>query len=162
MQRLYYLAKNQISCLSSVEGLQQIGVPIKHLHVIGSLSQDLDGLPEAGVWQKTELAHGIEWGVGLGGTAGLLGGVLAVSFPPAGLVLGGGALLVGSIAGAGFGGAVGSLMKSHEHNHELDDFMPSIERGELLLMIDVPRADADRIEQYLREQHPDLQQHSSS
>ena len=64
------------SCKSLVADLEEHGVAERHLHVIGGLAQSLDGLPEANILQKTELAHGLEWGTGLGGVAGLLGHLL--------------------------------------------------------------------------------------
>jgi hypothetical protein len=146
---------NLESCRQVVAELEDEGVPEHHLHAIASLDQSLDGLPEAGVLQKTELAHGLEWGAGLGGVAGMLGGLLAVSFPPAGLVLGGGALLVGAAAGAGFGAVVSALLSSHEHNHDLDAFQRAIEAGEILLMVDIPRQRVDKIRELILNHHPE-------
>ncbi len=143
MRRLFFLTPNVNSCQAIVKELENTGVPERHLHVIASIEQALDDLPEAGILQKTELLHGIEVGAGLGGTAGILGGLLAMAFPPTGLVLGGGALLVGTAAGAGFGAVVSALMSSHEHNHDLDAFQRAIEEGEILLMVDVPRREVD-------------------
>jgi hypothetical protein len=145
------------SCQGVVDELREAGVTDHHLHVVASLARDLKGLPEATIWQKTELGHGIEWGIGLGGVAGLLGGVLAVAFPPAGLVLGGGALLAGTAAGAGVGAAVTALIGSHEHNHELDDFQSEIEQGKVLLMVDVPRKQVDEIKDMILKHHPEAE-----
>jgi hypothetical protein len=80
---------------------------------------------------------------------------LAVSFPPAGLVLGGGALLVGAAAGAGFGAVVSALLSSHEHNHDLDAFQRAIEAGEILLMVDIPRQRVDKIRELILNHHPE-------
>jgi len=155
VRRLFFLMPNLESCRQVVAELEDEGVPEHHLHAIASLDQSLDGLPEAGVLQKTELAHGLEWGAGLGGVAGMLGGLLAVSFPPAGLVLGGGALLVGAAAGAGFGAVVSALLSSHEHNHDLDAFQRAIEAGEILLMVDIPRQRVDKIRELILNHHPE-------
>ncbi len=156
-RRLYFMLPDAESCKSLVADLEEHGVPERHLHVIGSLSQSLEGLPEANILQKTELAHGLEWGTGLGGVAGLLGGILAVTFPPAGLVIGGGALLAGTAAGAGFGALVSSLLASHEHNHKLDAFERGIEQGQLLLMVDVPRRDVKKIQELIVKHHPEAE-----
>ncbi len=156
-RRLYFMLPDAESCKSLVADLEEHGVPERHLHVIGSLSQSLEGLPEANILQKTELAHGLEWGTGLGGVAGLLGGILAVTFPPAGLVIGGGALLAGTAAGAGFGALVSSLLASHEHNHKLDAFERGIEQGQLLLMVDVPRRDVTKIQELIVKHHPEAE-----
>lgn len=139
MRRVYVLLPTEESCRLVVEELEDADIPPSHLHVIAGLAHDLKDLPAASVWQRTELVHGIEWGVGLGGVAGLLGGLLVVAFPPAGVVLGGGALLAGTAAGAGFGALVTALLGSREHSHKLDAFQRALAAGQILLMVDVPR-----------------------
>jgi len=144
MRRLYMLLPELESCLAIVEELRTSGIPESHLHVVANLSCELEDLPRATAWQKTELAHGIEIGIGLGGVAGLLGGLLALSFPPAGLVIGGGAVLASTAAGAGFGALASAMMKSHEPNHRLHDYRDQIEAGRILLMVDVPDSEVDQ------------------
>jgi hypothetical protein len=155
MRRLYVLLPTEEVCRVLVGELAGLGIPQAHLHVLAGLSHELRDLPEASVWQRTELAHGIEWGVGLGGVAGLLGGLLAVAFPPAGIVLGGGALLAGAAAGAGFGGVVSALIGSQEHNHDLDSFQRALAAGQVLLLVDVPRQREEEVRQAILRHHPD-------
>jgi hypothetical protein len=155
MRRLFFLTPGVESCQAIVAELTETGVPERHLHVIASLEQSLEGLPEAGILQKTELIHGIEKGAGLGGAAGILGGLLAMAFPPAGVILGGGALLAGAVAGAGFGAVVTALMSSHEHNHDLDGFQRAIEAGQILLMVDVPKNQVNETKETILSHHPE-------
>ncbi|MEA3274160.1 MAG: DUF1269 domain-containing protein [Pseudomonadota bacterium] len=157
MRRLYVLLPTEESCRAVVEELEDADIPASHLHVIAGLSHELKDLPEASVWQRTELAHGIEWGVGLGGVAGLLGGLLVVAFPPAGVVLGGGALLAGTAAGAGFGALVTALLGSQEHNHRLDTFQRALAAGELLLLVDVPRQRENAVRATILKHHPEAE-----
>jgi hypothetical protein len=154
MRRLYVLLPSEESCRAVVAELEEDGVPETHLHVVAGLAHDLKDLPEASVWQRTELAHGIEWGVGLGGVAGLLGGLLAVAFPPAGIVLGGGALLAGTVAGAGFGAVVTALIGSQEHNRDLDAFRSALAGGQILLLVDVSRHREGAVRETIRRHHP--------
>lgn len=156
MRRLYFLLPDKEKAQTLVSELEQIGIPHHHLHAIASITQEIDDLPEATTWQTTELAHGIELGVGFGGMAGLLGGMLAVTFPPAGLVLGGGAVLATALAGAGVGGVVSALMSSHDHNHSLDRFQDAIEDGQILLLVDVPRARVDEVRALIVDHHPEV------
>jgi hypothetical protein len=155
MRRLYVLLPTEEDCRSVVDGLRGLGIAEAHLHAVAGLSHELKGLPEANVWQRTELAHGIEWGVGLGGAAGLLGGLLAVAFPPAGVVLGGGALLAGTAAGAGFGAIVTALIGSQEHSHALDAFRRALSEGQVLLLVDVPRSREASVRESILRHHPD-------
>jgi hypothetical protein len=154
MRRIYVLIPSVEVTATIVEELQKMEVPLQHMHTVASIDQSLEGLPEASVWQKTELAHGLEWGTGIGGTAGLLGGLLTVAFPPGGVVLGGGALLIGAAAGAGVGAAMMGLMKGHEHNHQLDDFKKEIEQGEILLMVDLAKDEVEEVSQQILKHHP--------
>lgn len=157
MRRIYVLLPTEESCRSVVQELEAADIPANHLHVIAGLTHELKDLPEASIWQRTELAHGIEWGVGLGGVAGLLGGLLVVAFPPAGVVLGGGALLAGTAAGAGFGALVTALLGSQEHNHKLDAFQRALAAGELLLMVDVPRQREAEVRGAILRHHPEAE-----
>lgn len=156
MRRLYFLLPDEESCKTLTRELEEQGIPEGHLHVLASLEHDLNDLPEATVWETTELAHGIELGIGLGGAAGLLGGLLAVAFPPAGLVLGGGAVLASAAAGAGLGGVVSALLGSQEHNHDLDVFQKAIDQGDLLMMVDIPKRQEDAIRALVRKRHPEV------
>lgn len=154
MRRLYFLIPTKELTATIISELEQQGIPQRQLHVVAGVQHSLDGLPEASIWQKTELAHGLEWGTGIGGTAGLLGGLLTVAFPPGGVVLGGGALLIGAAAGAGLGAAMLGLMKGHEHNHQLDDFKKEIEHGDILLMVDIPKTDVEATIDMILTHHP--------
>lgn len=155
MRRLFFLIPDVELTALIVNELESQGVAQKHLHVVAGINQPLKDLPEATVWQKTELAHGLEWGTGIGGTAGLLGGLLTVAFPPGGIVLGGGALLIGAAAGAGIGATMLGLMKGYEHNHQLDDYKHEIEQGEILLMVDIPKSRVDEIKNSILQYHPE-------
>ena len=155
MHRLFLLIPDVDLTNKVVNELKGLGIPERHMHVIGSTKQSLEQLPKASVWQTTELAHGLEWGTGIGGTAGLLGGLLTVAFPPGGIVLGGGALLIGAAAGAGVGAALMGLMKGHEHNHQIDDFREALDQGELLLMLDVPKDETEVISGAILNHHPE-------
>jgi hypothetical protein len=157
MRRVYVLMPTEDSCRLLVEELEAADIPPGHLHAIASLTHDLKDLPAASVWQRTEVAHGIEWGIGLGGVAGLLGGLLAVTFPPTGIVLGGGALLAGTAAGAGFGALVTALLGSQEHNHNLDSFQRALAAGQILLMVDVPRRREAEVKAAILKHHPEAQ-----
>ena len=154
MRRLYCLLPDIDTTRTLIAELEAHGIAHSRLHVIASLSLDLEELPQANIWQKTELAHGIELGLGLGGVAGLLGGLLAVTLPPAGLIRGGGAVMATAAAGAGVGGIISALLSSHDHNHDLDGFQRAIEAGEILLLADVPADRADEIRSLILQHHP--------
>ncbi len=157
MRRLYFMLPNVDVCKSVVAELEAEGIPERHLHVIAGHSVALKDLPEASLIQKSEFAHGIEKGIGVGGAAGLLGGLLAVTFPPAGLVLGGEALLAMLAAGASFGGLVSGLVAKDIPNKELEAFQDGLDYGKVLLLVDVPKAEMDKWTALIREHHPEAE-----
>ena len=157
MHRIYTLLPELESCRAVVADLRESGIPDSRLHVVASLRYELEDLPRADAWQKSELAHGIEIGTGLGGVAGLLGGLLALSFPPAGLVIGGGAVLASGAAGAGFGALAGAMMKNHQPNRHLREYHSQIDAGQILLMVDVPASEQDVVCSAILQYHPEAQ-----
>jgi len=154
MRRLYFLLPDVEVCKVVVAELEEKGVPERHLHAVARLEQRLEGIPEAGVMQKTELKRGLEWGILLGGVAGLLGGWLTITFPPPGVQVGVGALLLTAALGMVFGALVVALLSSQQHNRVLDKFERAIETGEILLMVDVPRQRVKEIKALILEHHP--------
>lgn len=99
----------------------------------------------------------LERGVAAGGLGCLLAGALAVTFPPAGLVLGGGALLRLTLSGAGFGAWMASMVGVGLSSSRLQKFESAIEAGQLLVIIDVPRARVQEIEALVIRYHPDAE-----
>ena len=138
-QRLYFLVPNIQLCREIVFELKSSGLSEKVIHIMAHERIDISDLPSAQLSDKTQIKYGLGLGASIGGTAGLLSGLLVVSFPPAGLVLGGAAiLLTTTITGIGFGGAVSALVASGIPKKEIDGVGLCIERGEILLMLDIP------------------------
>jgi hypothetical protein len=158
MKRLYFLLPDKASCKNVVAELRDAGVPNRRLHVVASLAVPLDDLPEAGLTQKTEIVHGLERGLALGGTAGLLGGMLVLAFPPAGLVVGGEALVAAVTAGgAGFGALALGLISKDIHKKDLAAFESDIAHGRILLMVDIPKEQVEHWKQLILQHHPEAE-----
>lgn len=156
-KRLYFLAPELSTCQTMLNELKALGIKESHIHVIGKQAIPLQGLHKASVLETTEFKHGIEEGLGVGGVAGLLGGLVAVTFPPAGLVLGGGALLATTLAGAGLGALVSGLIAKDIPNRQLMSFQDAIASGQLLLIIDVPKTQVDDVMELVRNHHPEAE-----
>jgi hypothetical protein len=157
MRRLYFMLPDVDACRRLVVELRSEGISDGHLHAIASDAVPHDDLPEASMLQTSEFTHGIERGLGLGGVAGLLGGVLAISFPPAGLILGGQALLMTVLAGAGFGAIVSGMVAKDIPKAELNSFQEGIALGKVLLMVDVPKHQTDRWKDLIKQHHPEAE-----
>ena len=154
-KRLFFMLPDAEICGKVVTELNEAGISKRHMHTIAHAAQRLDGLPKASILQKSEFIHGIETGLGVGGVAGFLGGLLTVTFPPAGLALGGAAIAATALAGAGFGAIVSGLVATEIPNHEVEAFEEDIESGKVLLLVDVPRKQTARFIEMIKAHHPE-------
>lgn len=158
MRRLYFLVPSVESAKQIVDELLLARIEERHMHVIGKEGTDLEDLPEATFVQKTDLVPGLERGIAVGGVTGILAGLAAVTFPPAGVVLAGGAVLLsGALAGAGVGAWIASMVGAGMPNSRLKQFQDAIEQGELLMLVDVPKARVDEIDERVKRHHPEAE-----
>ncbi len=158
MRRIYFLIPDAETAKRVVDDLLRVAIPARHIHVVAKdhhLLREHD-IPAASLLQETDIVPAIERGLAAGGATGLVAGLVAVTFPPAGLVLGGGAILAMAAAGAGFGAVVAPMLGISLPNSKLRRFELAIEAGELLMLVDVPRADIDSISQLIRSLHPEV------
>ena len=156
-RKLYFTLPDINHCQQLVIELQKNGLAERHIHVIARNDIPLMGLHKASALQKTELAHGLELGISIGGIAGVLGGLLAVTFPPAGIVLGGGAVFATALAGASFGTIVSGLIARDIPNHELEAFQQQIANGQILLILDILTHKVEEITQLIKTTHPEAE-----
>jgi hypothetical protein len=126
-----------------------------HIHVVAKEGTPMGDLPEANLLQKSDFIPAMERGLAVGGITGVLAGIAAVTFPPAGLVLGGGAILGTSLAGAGIGAWISGMIGMDVPNSQIEKFEAAIENGEVLMMIDVPKTRVEEIEALIQQHHPD-------
>jgi len=153
-RKLYFMLPDVEHCKQLVNELQKAAIPKHDIHVVAHDDIPLENLPQATALQKTELAHGLELGVGVGGIAGILGGILVITFPPAGIVLGGGTVIAAmTFAGASFGSIVSFLIARDIPNHELEAFQAGIAQGQILLILDIPTYRVEKIIQLIKTTH---------
>lgn len=156
MRRIYFLVPDIETTRQIVDELLLQRVEERHIHVLGKRGADLENLPEASFLQKTDFVPALEQGVALGGVTGLLAGLAAVALPT-GLVLGGGAVLALSLAGAGVGGMASSMIGSSIGNRRIEKFQEAMEQGQYLVMVDVPRDRVEAIEGVIKKHHPEAE-----
>lgn len=154
MRRLYFLLPSLSIANQVVDELLLKRIDEHHIHVVAKEGTPLGNLPEANLLQKSDFIPALERGLAVGGVTGMLAGVAAVTFPPAGLVLGGGAILGVSLAGAGVGAWVAGMIGVDVPNTQIERFQQAIENGEILVMIDVPKDRVATIEDLVHRHHP--------
>jgi hypothetical protein len=126
-----------------------------HIHVVAKEGTPMGDLPEANLLQKSDFIPAMERGLAVGGITGVLAGIAAVTFPPAGLILGGGAILGTSLAGAGIGAWISGMIGMDVPNSQIEKFEEAIEKGEVLMMVDIPKSRVEEIEALVQQHHPD-------
>ena len=157
LRRIYFLVPTVAAAKAIVDELLLARIEERHLHVVAREGTPLEDLPEAKLAQSTDLVPALQRGVAAGGLAGLLAGALAVTFPPAGLVLGGGALLGLTAFGAGFGAWMSSMVGVGLPNSRIEQYQQAIEAGQLLLMVDVHRDRVGDVEALVTRHHPEAE-----
>jgi len=155
MRRLYFTVPDLDTTHTIVDELLLKRVEERHIHVVAKEGTPLGDLPEANLLQKTDFIPAMERGLALGGVTGVLAGIAAMTFPPAGLVLGGGAILGTGLLGAGLGSWIAGMIGMDVANSQIAAFEESIQKGEILLMVDVAKDRVGEIEALVREHHPD-------
>ena len=154
-RRLYFLLPDVPRARQVVDELLLARIEARHIHVLARRGTDLEDIPEANVLQKTDVVHGAQVGAVLGALAGLLGGILLVVFPPSGLSMQLVTILIASLLGALFGVWAASLAGAAVPNSKLKQFQSWIDQGRLLLMVDVPLHQCERITELVTRRHPE-------
>ena len=156
MKRIYFLTPNIEIAKKVVDDLLLGRIEERHIHVLAKRGTPLENLPEATFLQKTDFIPALRQGMALGGLTGVLAGVAAVALPT-GLILGGGAVLAISLAGAGVGALMSSMVGISIGDRRIKQFQEAMEKGELLMMVDVPRRRVEEIEQIVKGHHPEAE-----
>jgi len=156
-QRLYFLLPSVERAKDVFQQLLLARIEANHIHFIAKDGTALADLPEASVLQKSDAIHGAAVGLLAGTLTGTAAGLIALLYPPRGLAMGLGIVLAMSILGAVMGVWVSGMIGADTPSTHLDAFRDDIERGKVLMMLDVPRTRADDISRAIRERHPEAE-----
>jgi hypothetical protein len=153
MRRIYFLIPDIEITRKIVDELRKEGIEDRHIHILAKRDTPMEDIPEAGVSIKTDFLPALERGAALGGTSGLLAGMVALRF--AGFALGGGPLLGVIMAGATIGSLMGGLIGMNTGNTRLKQFEEAIERGEFLMLLDISKEQIESIKKLITKHHPE-------
>ena len=155
MEKTYFLAPDADSARRIVADFRTAGIADERIHAIANADVQLEGLPEASVFETTDYVPALKRGAAVGGTSGLLAGLVAVALPPAGIALGGGALLATTLAGASFGAWASSVMGASVTNSHLREFQAALDRGNVLILAEIETERLEQITQIVHQHHPE-------
>ena len=154
-RRLYFIVPNVESAKEIHDEMLLSKIEEKNIHVMARNDVDLEDLPEASLLQKSDLVHGAQLGGIIGAFAGVLLGTLAVML---GYIVPG--MEVWSVGAITVGGALIGLFAStmvavNIPNTRLKGFAKEIDRGRLLIMVDVPAEHVDKLSSKVKQRHPE-------
>ncbi len=155
MQRLYFLLPNPVTTCQVVADLEGAGVRPDHMHAVATHMAELDCVHQATILQTSQVGRGAGLGLLVGGLAGLLGGWLAITFPPPNLAIGMRALAICAAIGAILGAIVGGVVAQDRLNPEILPYEGAILRGTVLLMVDVSREEVESVTALVQQHHPE-------
>ena len=154
-RRLYFMVPDTRGARQIRDELLLARIGDKHIHVMARDGVSLDGLHEASILQKSDFVHGAETGLAVGGGIGIIAGLVAVFFPPAGVDLQLVTILLTALIGAAFGAWAASMVASSIPNSRLKAFESAITAGHVLMMVDAPSGRVDEIRKLIAAHHPE-------
>lgn len=157
MRRIYFLVPDITATKRIVNELLLARIEEKHIHVIAKRGTPLEDLPEASLLQKSDFVPAVQQGLALGGSTGVLAGLVAVALPPASTVVAGGILLASALAGAGVGAWVSGLVGMSIGNRRIKEFEDAIEAGHFLVLADVSSDRVEEIEERVKQHLPEVE-----
>lgn len=155
MRRIYFLVPDIETTHKIVNELRSEGIEDRHMHVLAKRDTPLEDLPEATEFQKTDFIPAVERGAALGATTGLLAGLIGLRF--AGFAIAGGPVLGVLFFGATIGAMMSGLAGLQVGNSKVKQYEKAIEKGELLLMVDIPKEQIDAISKIVIKHHPNAE-----
>lgn len=154
-RRLYFMLPDVPSARAMLDELLLARIEIGHMRFMARDSLPSD-MPDVSFLQKTDLVHGAQLGVVIGAIVGLGAGVFLTLFPVDGMTLRTAAILLVALGGAIFGGWASGMNAAAVPNTRLKQFMPRIEQGQVLLIVDVPVRRVEEIEEMIAKRHPEI------
>ncbi len=154
-RRLYFLLPDLRAARRTANDLLLARVEDRHIHFLARRGTELGDLREASALQKTDLVHGAEVGLVVGGIGGFLLGLFVVFSPPEGVRLDLATVLATTLGGGLLGGWVASLVGAAVPNSRLKQYQRELEAGRILMMVDLRPARVEEIRDLVHRRHPE-------
>lgn len=155
MKRIYFLIPNIVMAKSIVNELLLERIDENHMHVLAKRGTAMGNLPEASYLQKTDFIPAFEQGLAVGGFTGLMSGLVAMVYLGGTLPVGG-MILATTIVGVVFGGLISSMLGCNVGNRQTKQYWKAIDKGEFLMMVDLPKQRIESIERIIKINHPEI------
>lgn len=154
-KRIYWLLPDLASARRTMDDLLLARINERHIHFLAAEGTDMSGLHEANLLQTSDIVRAAQMGLMVGGAVGVLAGFAAAMFPIVGDGPQWGMIGVLAVLGGVFGAWSSSMIGSSARSTRIKRFEEAIERGQFLLMTDVPADEVSAVENLLRQRHPE-------
>jgi len=155
--RVYYLLPDIHSARKVRDDLLLSRIEARHMHFMTAGMSLPPDIPEASFLQKTDVVHGAGSGMIVGGLLGMaLGAVIVFYFGFESESTEAAVVVIAALCGVLFGIWSATLMAAGIPNTRLKAFYPELEKGRILLMVDVPARRVSEIERLLADRHPEM------
>src|SRR5690606_2594979 len=155
MRRLCFLVPSVESAHGVIDDLRTSGIADANLYVVAKQGTPLGDLPDAGMLEGTDFYPQLQRGLAMGGTIGVIGGLVAMRI--LGAVVGGGAVLLLGLIGAGVSGLLSAIAGASFPSSRLSQFQDAIEAGHVLIVVDAAPGQVPAVEQVVKSRHPELE-----
>ncbi len=150
MRRLHFVVPDPETARAVFDELLRAGMEWRQVRVVAREDISTEGVPEASLFQRSDVLAALRRGLITGSALGLGAGIIVALLPVTGSVLGGTAVLVLGLTGAIFGALSATMIAVDVPNPRIRRFQDAIDRGELLLMVDLPAGREDEIERLVK------------
>lgn len=156
LTRIYWLLPDLESAQDTMDDLLLARVEYRHMHFVGKEDADMGDLNRANVLQTSDVVRSAQMGLIIGASLGaLLGVLIALFYPIKGDEPQWGIAVGLTILGALFGIWTSTMIGVSTPSRRLRRFADEIEKGRILLMLDLNRMHVDAIQARLRARHPE-------
>jgi len=157
--RLYFMLPDVASANATANELLLARIEDRRMHFLARRGTNLGELHEASMLQKTDIRHGAAVGLMGGAVLGIVAGGLVLLFPPTAEPMRLITILATTLIGAVLGMWMSSMAASAIPNTHLVRFQEDIEKGGVLMMVDVTRHERERVEDIVTTLHPEATAH---
>lgn len=158
-RRLYFVLPNLESARRTEAQLLLARINDTHMHFMAADEDKLADLPSANLLQKSDLSHSMLLGLVTGGFTGIVLGSLLYLLPQTTDMLGLGIVLAVAVLGALIGSWAAGMIGISAPNSRLKPFKTALQRGDILLMVDVPKPRVGEITELMHATHPEAIDH---
>lgn len=155
-RRLYYMLPDIPSARAMLDELLLARIEERHIRFMAREGTLPDDMPGCSFVVKTDLVHGAQLGMVIGGIVGFVVGILLVLMPPEGLPMRTASILLMALGGALFGAWASGMNGCAIPNKKLEQYAGRVQGGQVLMIVDVPARRVREVEETIARRHPDF------